>query len=351
MLYAIVALLIFGILIMIHELGHFTVARLCGVHIEEFSIGMGPKLLQKKSKKHGTLISLRALPIGGYVSMKGENDDAEGEDSFARKKVWQRMAIVVAGAAMNLLLGFIIVFVTVCLSKNLLASTQIHSFDENATSNTELGLQVNDTVIKVNGVKVYTGEELSYEIMNQGHKPVDLTVIRDGEKIVLEDVVFPHIEEQGAVLGQGDFRLWAFDDPSFWQLIRITWHRSVSLVKMVWDSVFNLITGRFSIGALSSPIGVTAAVKDTIDNSGWTGMQIFQYVLNITSLITMNLGVFNLIPFPALDGGRLLFLAVEGIRRKPISQEIESKIHFVGIVLLMLLMFFVLGKDIIALIF
>lgn len=351
MLYAIVALLIFGILIMIHELGHFTVARLCGVHIEEFSIGMGPKLLQKKSKKHGTLISLRALPIGGYVSMKGENDDSEGEDSFARKKVWQRMAIVVAGAAMNLLLGFIIVFVTVCLSKNLLASTQIHSFDENASSNTELGLQVNDTVIKVNGVKVYTGEELSYEIMNQGNKPVDLTVIRDGKKILLEDVVFPQIEEQGAVLGQGDFRLWAFDDPSFWQLIRITWHRSVSLVKMVWDSVFNLITGRFSIGALSSPIGVTAAVKDTIDNSGWSGMQIFQYVLNITSLITMNLGVFNLIPFPALDGGRLLFLAVEGIRRKPISQEIESKIHFVGIVLLMLLMFFVLGKDIIALIF
>ena len=351
MIYAIVALLIFGILIMIHELGHFTVARLCGVHIEEFSIGMGPKLFQKKTKKHGTLFTLRALPIGGYVSMKGENDDAEGDDSFARKKVWQRMAIVVAGAVMNLLLGFIIVFVTVCMSKNLLASTQIHSFDENASSNTEMGLQVNDTVIKVNGVNVYTGEELSYEIMNQGHNPVDLTVIRDGQKIVLEDVVFPQMEEQGVILGQGDFRLWAFESPSFGQLIRITWSRSVSMVKMVWDSVYNLVTGRFSIGALSSPVGVTAAVKDTIDNSGWNGKQIFQYVLNITSLITINLGVFNLIPFPALDGGRFLFLAVEGIRRKPISQEIESKIHFVGIVLLMLLMVFVLGKDILALIF
>lgn len=351
MIYAIVALLIFGILIMIHELGHFTVARLCGVHIEEFSIGMGPKLFQRKTKKHGTLISLRALPIGGYVSMKGENDDAEGDDSFSRKKVWQRMAIVVAGAAMNLLLGFIIVFITVCLSSNRLASTQIHSFAENATSNTEHGLQVNDTVIKVNNVKVFTGEELSYEIMNQGHEPLTLTVIRDGEKVVLENVVFPQIEEQGAVLGQMDFGIWAFYKPSVGKLIRITWHRSVSLVKMVWDSVINLATGRFSITALSSPIGVTATVKDTIDNSGWTGMQIFQYVLNITSLITMNLGVFNLIPFPALDGGRFLFLAIEGIRRKPISPDIEGKIHFVGIVLLMILMVFVLGKDIISLIF
>ncbi len=351
MIYAIVALLIFGMLIMIHELGHFTVARLCGVYIEEFSIGMGPKLFQRKTKKHGTLFSLRALPIGGYVSMKGENEDAEGDDSFARKKVWQRMAIVVAGAAMNLLLGFVIVFLMVCLSRNLLASTQIHSFAENASSNTEAGLQVNDTVIKVNNIKVYTGEELTYEIMNQGHEPVTLTVIRDGETVVLENVVFPQIEEQGVVLGQADFGIWAFKDPTVWQLIRISWHRSVSLVKMVWDSVINLATGRFSISALSSPIGVTATVKDTIDNSGWNGKQIFQYVLNITSLITMNLGVFNLIPFPALDGGRFVFLAIEGIRRKPISQEIESKIHFVGIVLLMILMVFVLGKDIIALIF
>lgn len=351
MIYAIVALLIFGILIMIHEFGHFSVARLCGVHIEEFSIGMGPKLFQKKTKKHGTLFSLRALPIGGYVSMKGENEDAEGEDSFSQKKVWQRMAIVVAGAFMNLLLGFAIVFLMVCMSRDLLASTQIHSFADGATSNSEVGLQVNDTVIKVNNTKVYTGEELSYEIMNQGHEPVRLTVIRNGNTIVLENVVFPQIEEQGVVMGQPDFGIWAFKDPSVGQLIRITWHRSVSLVKMVWDSVINLVTGRFSVSALSSPIGVTAAVKDTIDNSGWTAKQIFQYVLNITSLITMNLGVFNLIPFPALDGGRFVFLAVEGIRRKPISQEIEGKIHFVGIVLLMILMVFVLGKDIIALIF
>ena len=351
MIYAIAAILIFGILIMIHELGHFSVARWCGVYIEEFSIGMGPKLLQKKSKKRGTLFSLRLLPIGGYVSMKGENEDADGEDSFARKKVWQRMAIVVAGALMNLILGFIIVFIIVCLSKDLLASTTIHSFMEGATSNSEAGLMVEDTIIKVNNISVYTGEELTYEVMNQGNKPVDLTVIRNGEKIVLEDVVFPQFEDQGIVFGDCDFKVWAVDNPTFFQLIRITWHRAVSLVKMVWDSLFNLITGRFSVSAVSSPIGVTSAVKDTIEGSDWNSEQILQYVLNITAVISINLGVFNLIPFPALDGGRFLFLIIEAIRRKPISQEIESKINFVGIALLMALMLIVVLKDIFVLIF
>ncbi|MBR2621930.1 MAG: site-2 protease family protein [Clostridia bacterium] len=350
MIYVIAAVLIFGILIMIHELGHFTVARLCGVYIKEFSIGMGPKLLQKKSKKRGTLYSLRAFPIGGYVSMKGEEEDEEGEDSFTQKKVWQRMAIVVAGALMNLLLGFLIVFIIVCISKNLLASTRIHSFLDGSTSNTPTGLQIEDTVIKVNHISVYTGEELTYEIMNQGHEPVDLTVIRNGEKVVLEDVVFPQFEDQGIVFGESDFKVWAFEDPSLWQLLRVTWRRSVSLVKMVWDSLFNLITGRFSVSSLSSPIGVTAAVKDTISQSGWNPMQILQYVLNITAVISINLGVFNLIPFPALDGGRFLFLGLEGIFRKPIiSRDLEAKINFAGIVLLMIVMVLVLSKDIIAL--
>jgi regulator of sigma E protease len=222
---------------------------------------------------------------------------------------------------------------------------------DGATSNSETGLQVEDTIIKVNNVSVYTGEELTYEIMNQGNEPIDLTILRNGEKIVLDDVVFPQFEDQGIVFGESDFKVWAVKDPSLWQLIRITWHRSTSLVKMVWDSLFNLITGRFSVSSVSSPIGVTAAVKDTISGSGWSATQILQYVLNITAVISINLGVFNLIPFPALDGGRFLFLAIEGIRRKPISQEIESKIHFAGIVLLMILMVLVVGKDIIALIF
>lgn len=346
--YIIVALLIFGLLIMIHEFGHYIVARLCGVYIEEFSIGMGPKLFQRKMKKQGTLLSLRALPIGGYVSMKGEDEDEDAPDSFSRKKVWQRMLIVVAGATMNLILGFLIVFVIVCSSEHL-ASTTVHSFFDDATSNAVGGLEVGDTILSVGEVRVYTGEELTYEIMNQGHEPLTLTVLRGGEELVLEHVLFPQFEDQGIVFGDSDFYLLALAEPTLGQLLRTAWHRSVSLVKMVWDSLVNLVTGRYSVQSLSSPIGVTAAVKDTITQSGWTGAQIVQYVLYITAVISMNLGVFNLLPFPALDGGRFFFLAVEGIIRRPISREIEGRIHFVGIVLLMILMLFVVGKDIIGL--
>lgn len=351
LVYIIAALLIFGMLILIHEFGHYIVARMCGVCIEEFSIGMGPKLYQRKMKKQDTLFSLRAFPVGGYVSMKGENEDEDAPDSFSRKRVWQRMLIVVAGATMNLVLGFIIVFVIVCMSKHLLASTTVAQFIDGATSNAEGGLAVGDEVLKVGDVAVHTGEELTYEITSQGYEPLTLTVRRNGERIVLQNVVFPQFEKQGSVFGECDFKVWAVKDPTFGQLLSATWHRSVSLVKMVWDSLINLMTGRFSVQSLSSPIGVTAAVKDTISESGWTGAQIFQYVLNITAVISINLGVFNLIPFPALDGGRLLFLAVEGILRRPVSRDIEARIHFIGIVLLLIVMVLVIGKDIIALLF
>ena len=346
--YIIVALLIFGLLIMIHEFGHYIVARLCGVYIEEFSIGMGPKLFQRKTKKQGTLLSLRALPIGGYVSMKGENEDEDAPDSFSCKKVWQRMLIVVAGATMNLILGFLIVFVIVCTSKYL-ASTTVHSFFDDATSNAVGGLEAGDEILAVGDVRVHTGEELNYEIMNQGHEPLSLTVLRDGKRLVLHEVVFPQFEDRGIVFGKSDFYILAVTEPTVGQLLRTSWHRALSLVKMVWDSLGNLVKGRYTVDTLSSPIGVTAAVKDTITDSGWTGSQIVQYVLYITAVISINLGVFNLIPFPALDGGRFFFLAIEGIIRKPISREIEGRIHFIGIVLLMMLMVLVVGKDIIRL--
>ena len=346
--YVIVAVLVFGFLIMIHELGHYTVARLCGVHIDEFSIGMGPKLYQKKTKKHGTLFSLRALPIGGYVSMKGESTEDDDPDSFSSKKVWQRIAIVAAGALMNLLLGLLIVFIIVCTSKTH-ASTQIHHFVDNATSCAPGGLEAGDTVLQIGNVRVHTGDELTYEILNQGHKPVDVTVNRDGQSIVLHNVTFPNFEEHGAVLGNMDFYVYALESPTFAELISITWHRTVSLVKMVWDSLYNLISGRYSVSAVSSPIGVTVAVKDVISSNDWSAKQIVQYVLQITSLITVNLGVFNLIPFPALDGGRLVFLVFEGVTRKRVSAEIEGKIHFFGILLLMAVMLLVVGKDIFAL--
>ena len=344
-----IAVLVFGFLIMIHEFGHYTVARWCGITIDEFSIGMGPKIFGKKSQKTGTLFSLRALPIGGYVSMVGEQEESDAEGSFSKKNVWQRIAVVVAGATMNLIIGFVIVFVIVCIAaaSGKIATTTIADFQKEATSSQEGGLQLGDTVIKVGNVRVHTGEELTYETTNQGDKPIDLTVIRNGEKQVLEQVQFPTSVDSGITFGSYDFYVLALKDPGFFDLIKHSFWRSTSLIKMVWDSLYNLIVGKYGVAQLSGPVGVTAAVADTVANSNWNGMQILNYALNITSLISINLGVFNLIPFPALDGGRLFFLLIEAVTKKRIPADIEAKINFGGMMLLMALMFFVVCKDIV----
>ena len=346
-----IAVLVFGFLIMIHELGHFSVARWCGIKIDEFSIGMGPQLCGKKSKKTGTLFSIRVLPIGGYVSMLGEQEACEEEGSFSQKNVWQRIAVVVAGATMNLIVGFIIVFVIVCIAaaSGKIATTTIADFQKGATSCEAGGLALGDQVIKVGNVRVHTGEELTYEITSQGDEPVDLTVIRNGSKVILSDVVFPTAQESGITFGSYDFYVLALKDPGLLDLFKYSFWRSVSLIKMVWDSLYNLIIGKYGVAQLSGPVGVTAAVADTVANSNWNGMQIFNYALSITSLISINLGVFNLIPFPALDGGRLFFLLFEAITKKRIPADVEAKINFGGMVLLMGLMLFVVCKDIVTL--
>ncbi|MBQ7337661.1 MAG: site-2 protease family protein [Clostridia bacterium] len=347
----IAAIFIFGFLILVHEAGHYFVARRCGVAIEEFSIGMGPKIISRTSKKNGTVFSLRALPIGGYVAMVGETEESDEEGALSSKPVWQRFLVFAAGATVNLLVGFLIVIVIVCISasQGVLASNTIAGFQEGATSSAQGGLMVGDEVIKVGGVSVHTGEELTYEITNQGDEPIDLTVIRDGEKIVLQDVCFPTFEESGVTFGNYDFYVLADKNPGFFKLLQISFYRSCSLVKMVWDSLLGLITGRFGVQTLSGPVGITAAVAETIESSGWSAMQILNYALYITAVIAINLGVFNLIPFPALDGGRLFFLLIEAVRRKKINPDIEAKINFVGIALLMTLMLFVVCKDIIGL--
>lgn len=349
----IAAVFIFGLLILAHEAGHYIVARRCGVTIEEFSIGMGPKLFSRISKKTGTAWSLRLLPIGGYVAMVGEDNAAEDDNgALCNKPVWQRFLVLAAGALVNLLVGFLLVVVIVCISasQGALASNTVAGFQEGAIS-MQGGLQPGDEIIKVDGVSVHTGEELTYEITNRGYQPLTLTVLRDGERLVLPDVVFPTFtdEASGVTFGQYDFYVLAEADVGVFDLIRISFWRSCSLVKMVWDSVVGLVTGRFGMQALSGPVGITATVTDTIVNSGWNAMQVLHYVLYITSLISINLGVFNLFPLPALDGGRLFFLIIEAIRRKKMNPELEGKIHFAGIAFLMALMVLVMFKDVITL--
>ncbi len=343
--YFLIMLLVFGVLIFIHELGHFLTARLCGVTVKEFAIGMGPKIASWDSKKHGTRYALRLLPIGGFVSMENEdgldeNLPADDEGAFCNKSVPRRMLITVAGAAMNLLLGFIIMMVIVFATKNLY-STTIERFADNAISSERL--MVDDEILKVGNARVHTWNELAYEIMNKGYEPIDITVRRNGEKIVVEDVEFFTFDESGATFGDIDFVPYR-EEVSFGSLIKHSWYRSLSTVKMVLDSVKGLITGRFGMETVSGPVGVVGVVQEASKYG-------FMNFLYIVALLTINLGVFNLIPFPALDGGRFVFLAVEGIMRKPIDRRIESYVNFVGIIMLFALMIVVCFKDILNLIF
>ena len=327
--------LVFGLLIFIHEYGHFITARFCKVGVKEFAIGMGPRLFSWKSKKYDTKYGMRALPIGGFVSMVGEDEDSDADDAFCKKSVPKRMMIVLAGPLMNILLGFLLMTVIV-LSQGKLASTTIAQFDNNAVSCDKL--QVGDRIISVDGTRVYTGNDAAYEIMNKGYEPIDIKVERNGEKIVVEDVSFGHFEESGVTFGNYDFKFLE-EERNFATLMKHSFRRSVSTVKMTVDSIWSLITGRYGIDAVSGPVGVASVVGSAVK----TGFISFLYIVTVLSI---NLGVFNLIPFPALDGGRFLFLIIEAIRRKPMKKETESAINFAGIILLFGFMIFVMGKDI-----
>lgn len=343
--YLLIIVFVFGILIFIHELGHFITARACGVTVKEFAIGMGPKIFSWVSKKKGTKYAIRLLPIGGFVSMENEDGlddtvDKDDENAFCNKSVPKRMLITIAGAVMNLLLGFILMVSVVLLSPKI-GSTVVAEFAEDATSNE--WLCEGDEIIKIGNTRVHTWNEAAYEIMNQGHKEVDVTVKRDGEKLLLEDVRFPTFEESGTTFGTYDFYVQA-ETKSIPNLLKHAFFRSTSTVKMVVDSLVGMLTGRFGMEAVSGPVGVVT----TIESAAKQGLISFLYIVSVLSI---NLGIINLIPFPALDGGRFVFLAIEGVRGKPINKNVESYINFAGLIILFAFMIIITFKDVIKLIF
>ncbi len=338
-LYILLAIFIFGVLIFVHEGGHYLFARLFHVSIREFSIGMGPKLLTRTSKKTGIAYSLRLFPIGGFVNMVGEDEETDDPNAFNKKKVWQRIIIVCAGALINILLGVIITSALIC-AKPVLGSTVVAQFADGAASQ-EKGLEIDDEIIKVDGHRVHIADELMYEIMRLGIEPVDLTVLRNGETVVIEDVQFPIISESGTAFGDRDF-LVSPEDVTAGTLVKHCFYRSGYTVRMIWESLFDLVTGRYGIQAVSGPVGVTEALTEAAQTSSFN-------FLYLVAVITMNLGVVNLLPLPALDGGRLVFLIIEGIRRKPVKPEIEGYVHFAGMALLMLLMVIICVKDVVGL--
>ncbi len=385
MLYILLALLLFGVLVFVHELGHYLAARACGVRVIEFAIGMGPKLLRWTSKKTNIKYSLRLLPVGGFCSMEGEGelsnptmpeqtDNDEKKEpateetpdprSYKNKPAWVKLIILVAGPFMNILLGIVMTFVMVICTRGadgqiLLASNKVAEFGDMAIS-AETGLQLGDTVVKVGNVSVHTGQELSYEISMQGGElqdynqyigdnnyvnrkvvAIDLTVIRNGERVVLEGVKFLGEEVEGTILGSTDFKV-AREDPTFFNVVKQSWYRSLSSVKMIWDSLIGLITGRFALSSVSGPVGTTQVITEAA-RSGW------YMLLYIFIIISMNLGVFNLLPVLPLDGGHVVFALYELIARRPAPKKLVETCQLIGVVLMFGLVIVVTFKDIFAL--
>lgn len=335
-LYILLAVFVFGFMIFIHELGHFMFAKKFNVAINEFSIGMGPKVFSKVGKD-GVSYSLRLLPIGGFVSMEGEDEESDNPNAFNKKSPWQRFVIVIAGALMNIIISAIIIMIiTLCTPR--FGTTVVYKFADDAITD-DYGLMINDKIVSIDGARVHTARELSYEIMRRGYEPISVTVIREGNKITLENVKFPSISSENVIFGSPDFYVYG-EERSFSSVIKNTIYTSKSTVKMTWDSLVDLFTGRYGIEQLSGPVGITGAITEAAK----TDTESLFYLI---AVIGMNLGVFNLLPFPALDGGTLLLLLIEMITKKKMPQNVEAMIRTVGFMLLMLLAVVVLFKDVI----
>lgn len=366
---AVVTIIIFLLMVSIHEFGHFIVAKKSGMTVTEFAIGMGPAIFKKETR--GTLYSIRILPLGGYCRI--EDDLSEDGKSFLHP-LWKRFLMVIAGPILNIVLGFILILILVTLSGEIVTPV-IGEFSEGAMMN-ESGIAEGDRIIKINDSRILFYEDMSFAGQDfKENTPVKITVRRGGEKMTFEvmptkstttyqytedgvniiSVVGEHKEEhfvpysdeiphaEAGTENTSEKFIMGFVPKSeklnFMNVMYESFCYTGFVVKLVYKSFIMLVSGQVSMDNVSGPVGIIQQVNEAV-NSG------FRYILNLTALLTINLGVFNLLPIPALDGGRLVFMFVELVRRKPVPPEKEGLVHAIGMVLLLALSVFISYKDI-----
>ncbi len=334
MVSVIVTIIVFGLLIFVHELGHFLMAKKAGVIVNEFAMGMGPKLFSLN--RGGTLYSIRLFPIGGFVSMEGEDTDNYTDGSYNSKPVWKRFLIIVAGAVMNIVLGFVML-VAVFATDEQLATNTIAEFKDDAVSNSG-GLEVGDEILSVNGTIIFAENDIIFELLNDDDGIIDFRVRRDGEKINVDDVEFTTVQTEEVRELYVDFYV-SGEENSVLNTLEYSMKKSLSMARLVWISLAQMVTGQIGFDELSGPVGAGAVLGDAAELG-------FYYLATLVAFLSINIGVFNLLPLPALDGGRLMFLIIEAIRRKPINPKYEGYVHAVGIVLLLGLMVVITFNDI-----
>ena len=349
--YILLAILLFGVLILVHEFGHFITAKLSGVQVNEFSLFMGPAIW--KRQKGETLYALRCIPIGGYCAMEGEDGDSDNPRAFSNAKVWKRLIILVAGAVMNLIIGFIMVVIFVGFyygEADVLPSKQIAMIEDGRPF--AQVLQVGDEFYEINGRRVFVNSDITLLLDREPSGVHDIVVIRDGEKVELSNVTMKcdyKDPESGRVR-------YGFaceqEECTVGSVLSYSVEQSLDFGRLVWMSLGDLVGGRASVKDMGGPV----MIVETVTQAGVASETVGLGVLNVIyffAFIAINLAVMNLLPIPALDGGRVVCLlvtaAAEKILRRKIDPKYEGYLHAGFMLLLLALMAFITFKDVIGL--
>jgi len=318
-----------GFLVTIHEGGHFLMAKLFKIKVEEFSIGFGPRIITKQGKE--TLYSISLIPFGGYVRMLGEEERSDDPRSFNNSKLWKRMMVVLAGPIVNICFALLVYFVLI-LSSGLVVTTEIASILPDASESVKSSLQVGDRIIQINGEKVKSRQDMSKALLLNDGQEVEIIVMRNGEKQTYR--VIPVDYDGVYILG---LEMTKKDNPTVMERVSYAGNETSEFFTSIGDSLKMLVTGRVGMDQMTGPVGISKMVVET------NGLYNFVYLL---ALVSLSLGVTNLLPIPALDGGRLLILVVEGIRRKPLPEEMEYRLISLGFTFIILLSLYVTYNDI-----
>lgn len=341
-LLVVLAVVLFGFLIAIHEFGHFITAKMSGVKVNEFSIGMGPKLWGKQGKE--TSYAIRLLPIGGYCAMEGEDDDSQDPRSFGKAAYWKQFLILIAGAFMNFLAGVILFFVLAVSARSFVMPV-IDSFLPGFIPDSQAQLMEGDRILSVDGHPIFVAGDVT-TFFSRGGDYLDLVVVRNGEKLSLKNVYMPYFEyngemKRGVLLQEAETTLISACGQA--------WLNSIDTVRLVWMSLGDLVTGAVGIRDMSGPVGIVDTIGQVVTEAPSASVAAYS-VIYFLAFIAVNLAVMNLLPIPALDGGRVLFLLVNVIyhafAKKDINPKYEGIINAIGLVALLALMAIIAISDV-----
>ena len=348
--YILAAILIFGVLIAGHKLGHFVAAKLCGVKVNEFSIGMGPLLWQKR--KGETEYSLRALPIGGYCAMEGEDEDTGDSRSFVRQGFWKKFIILAAGSLMNFVAGVVIILLLYAGATGFYTDKLVGFAPEFALRG-EDGLMEGDIFYKIDDYRTYLRGDASLFLSYHKGDTIDLEVIRDGEKVILKDFPMARQTYSGSdgtpYTGFGIYLGAELQEATLGAKLKYTWNTALDFVQLVVFSLKQLFTGGASVADLSGPVGIVSTITE-VGSTAATTRDAWSQIFYFAALLAVNLSVMNMLPIPALDGGRIFFLLVDAVAlllfKRRVPEKYQAAVNTAGFVVLMGFMLLVTFHDV-----